>query len=172
MMIKVFIQNEAGSDQKHLHNEKTLDSDKAQRMIRPYKATDLSELLEAWYSASLLGHPFLDEAFFQQERSRIREVYLPNAETWVFEQDGAVVGFIALIGNEVGALFVDSNYRGTGIGRALMDHARSIRDFLELAVFRDNKVGREFYEKCGFHQIDEHVHEETGLMQLRLRLTC
>ena len=141
-------------------------------MIRPYKDTDLDELLEAWYSASLVGHPFLDEAFFQQERKNIREVYLPKAETWVFEQDGAVVGFISLLGNEVGAIFVDSNFHGSGIGRALMDHARSLRDFLELTVFQDNKVGRDFYEKCGFHRVGEHLHEETGFMQLRLRLTC
>ena len=140
-------------------------------MIRPYRETDLGELLEAWYSASLVGHPFLDEEFFRRERNRIREVYLPKAETWVFEQDGVVVGFISLIGNEVGAIFVDSNYQGRGIGRALMDHARSIRDFLELDVFKDNKVGREFYEKCGFHLAKEHLHEETGFMQLRLRLT-
>ena len=140
-------------------------------MIRPYKDTDLSELLEAWYSASLVGHPFLDEAFFRQERKKIREVYLPNAETWVFEQDEVVVGFVALIGNEVGAIFVDSNYHGRGIGRALMDYARSLRDILEVDVFKDNKVGRDFYEKCGFHQVGEHVHKETGLMQLRLRLT-
>ncbi len=141
-------------------------------MIRPYRDTDLRALLEAWYSASLIGHPFLDEAFFEQERNKIREVYLPNAETWVFEQDGVVVGFISLMGNEVGALFVDPNYHGRGIGRALIDHARSIRDFLELVVFKDNKLGRDFYEKCGFHQVDEQLHEETGFMQLRLRLTC
>ncbi len=147
-------------------------SSRVTRMIRPYKETDLSKLLEAWYSASLLGHPFLDEAFFQQERNKVREVFLPNAETWVFEQDGAVVGFIALIGNEVGALFVESKYHGRGIGRALMDHARSIRDFLELVVFKDNKVGRDFYEKCGFHHVDEHVDKETGFVQLRLRPTC
>ena len=141
-------------------------------MIRPYQDTDLSEVLEAWYSASLLGHPFLDEAFFERERNRIREVYLPNAETWVFEQDGVVVGFVALIGNEVGGLFVHADYHGRGMGRALMDHARSIRDVLELLVFEDNKVGRAFYEKCGFRQVGKEVHEETGFMQMRLRLIC
>ncbi len=141
-------------------------------MIRSYRDTDLGELLETWYSASLLAHPFLDEAFFQQERKMIREVHLPKAETWVYEQDEVVVGFIALIGNEVGAIFVDPKYHGRGIGRALMDHARSIRDVLELDVFKDNTIGREFYKKCGFKQIDEGVHEETGFTQLRLRLTC
>ena len=141
-------------------------------MIRPYQDTDLNELLEAWYSASLVGHPFLDETFFQQERKNIREVYLPKAETWVFEQDGVVVGFISLLGNEVGAIFVDSNYHGRGIGRALMDHARSLRAFLELSVLKDNRVGRDFYAKCGFHQVDELLHKETGCKQLRLKLTC
>ncbi len=53
-----------------------------------------------------------------------------------------------------------------------MDHATSIRESLELLVFKDNKVGRDFYEKCGFHQVGEELHEETGFLQLRLRLTC
>ena len=141
-------------------------------MIRPYKDTDLSDLLEAWYSASLLAHSFLDETFFERERNNIREIYLPKAETWVFEQEGVVVGFVALIGNEVGGLFVHADYHGRGIGRALMDHVRSIRNVLELVVFEDNKVGRAFYEKYGFRQVGEEVHEETGFMQLRLRLIC
>ncbi len=141
-------------------------------MVRPYKDTDLSDLLEAWYSASLLAHSFLDETFFERERNKIREIYLPNAETWVFEQEGVVVGFVALSGNEVGGLFVHADYHGRGIGRALMDHARSIRDVLELVVFEDNKVGRAFYEKYGFRQVGEEVHEETGFMQLRFRLIC
>ncbi len=78
-------------------------------MIRQYEEKDLSDLLDAWYSASLVAHPFLDEVFFEQERKNISEIYLPNAETWVFEQDGVVVGFISLIGNEVGAIFVEKD---------------------------------------------------------------
>ena len=141
-------------------------------MITAYKEKDLSELLDAWYSASKVAHPFLDEDFFDQERRNIAALHLPNAETWVFKLDGVVVGFIALIGNEVGAIFVDAKFHGQGIGRALMDHARSIRDVLELDVFKDNLVGRNFYEKYGFSKVDEHLHEETGFMQLRLRLSC
>ena len=52
-----------------------------------------------------------------------------------------------------------------------MDHVRSIRNSLELDVFKDNQIGRKFYEKYGFNKIGEHLHEETGFMQLRLRLT-
>jgi len=139
-------------------------------MIRNYEEGDLIELLDAWYSASQVAHPFLSQDFFEQERRNIRDLYLPKAETWVFELEGVVVGFIALIGDEVGGIFVHSEFHGQGIGRALMDHARGIRDELELDVFEDNLVGRRFYEKYGFSQVGEHLHEETGLMQLRLKL--
>ena len=47
-----------------------------------------------------------------------------------------------------------------------------MRDVLELDVFRDNLVGQKFYEKYGFIKVNEHFHEETGLMQLRLKLNC
>lgn len=120
----------------------------------------------------LLLAPFFDEEFFEQEQKNISEIYLPNAETWVFEQDGVVVGFISLIDNEVGGIFVDSNRHGKGIGSALMNHARTIRETLELDVFKENLVGRAFYEKFCFVQVDEHLHEETGFMQLRLKLIC
>lgn len=141
-------------------------------MIRQYEDKDLNTLLDVWYSASQVAHPFLNEDFLAQERRAIAEVYLPNAETWVFELEGVVAGFISLIGNEVGGIFVDANHHSRGIGRALMDHARSIRGGLELDVFKDNRVGRRFYEKYGFIQVGEYRHEETGFMQLKLKLPC
>jgi len=90
----------------------------------------------------------------------------------VYEQNGSVIGFIALIGNEVGGIFLDPKFHGKGIGRAMMDHARSLRDILELDVFKDNSIGRNFYNKYGFIEEYEHVNKETGFMQLRLKLTC
>ena len=75
-----------------------------------------------------------------------------------------------MAGNEVGAIFVDSKFHRLGIGRQLMDHARGIRDFLELDVFEENAAGRSFYEKYGFRKVGSHLHEETGHTLLRLKL--
>ena len=141
-------------------------------MIREYKEKDLDELLDAWLSASKVAHPFLGEEFFEQERKNISSIYLPKAETWVYERKGVVVGFRALIGNEVGGIFVDAGYQRKGIGKELMDNARSIRAVLELDVFKDNNIGREFYKKQGFTEMNEHTHEETGHALLRLKLVC
>jgi len=71
-------------------------------MIRRYEPRDLEEVLDTWAAASAVGHPFLDDAFLAQERHDIQHVYIPNAETWVYEMDGRVVGYLALVGNEVG----------------------------------------------------------------------
>lgn len=138
-------------------------------MIRAYRDEDLEDLLEVWYRASLVGHPFLDDAFLHTERRAIAEVYIPAAETWVYVHEGRVVGFIALLGSEVGAIFVDPAAHGQGIGRALMDHAAALHDELELDVFEANALGRRFYARYGFEPVREHVHEATGLPLLRLR---
>ena len=139
-------------------------------MIRPYVDGDLDELLDVWYRASLIAHSFLSEEFFETERRQIVEQWLPMAETMVYETEGGVVGFLALIGNEVGAIFVDPDYQGRGIGRALMDRARDSRPFLELNVLEANTVGRGFYDAYGFGFVDRHVSEATGQPELRLRL--
>jgi putative acetyltransferase len=139
-------------------------------MIRRYRPADLEELLGVWAAASVVAHPFLDEGFLERERRRIPELYLPQAETWVSEEGGHVIGFLALLKNEVGALFVDPRFHRLGIGRALLDQARAARGALEVEVFRENAIGRAFYRRYGFVPIQEKTHEETGFPLLRLRL--
>jgi putative acetyltransferase len=140
-------------------------------MIRRYVDGDLDAVLGVWYRASLLAHSFLPEEFFERERREIAERWMPVAETTVAETDGGrVVGFVSLIGNEVGAIFVDPDEQGRGVGRALMDAARTARPFLELDVFEANTIGRRFYDAYGFELVDRHVNVAIGHPELRLRL--
>lgn len=139
-------------------------------MIRKYQPADCEPLLNAWERASAMAHPFLSEDFMEQERRAIPEVYLPNAETWVWEADGQVLGFISLLGHEIGGLFVDPDHHRLGIGRKLIDKARSLRGDLEVEVFEKNLMGRAFYEKMGFEPMQRKVHDQTGFEILRLRL--
>ena len=141
-------------------------------MIRKYRADDLAGLLDVWYDASKVAHPFLTRDFLEQERRNVIQEHLPIAETWVFEEEGRVVGFIALIGNEVGGIFVTPERHGQGIGRELTDHARASRSHLDVEVFEANEIGRGFYDAYGFEVVGTGVHEETGQPVLRLRLDC
>lgn len=137
-------------------------------MIRKYADADCEAIIEVWYAASLVATPFLSKEFLAEERENIRTIWLAKAETWVFEDKGEVVGFLSLIGNEVGAIFVHPDCQGKGIGRALMDHAASLHNELFLDVFEDNATGRGFYDRYGFKFEHKHVHEQSGHMQVRL----
>jgi putative acetyltransferase len=140
--------------------------------IRMYEAEDLNDVLDAWESASLLAHPFLSKEFMDQERQDIPTVYMPIAETWVAECGGKAVGFIALIGNEVGAIFVQPAFHGKGIGLALMNKAQLLRGDLELEVFEENEIGRRFYDRYGFEYTGERMHAESGHKLLRMKFTA
>lgn len=138
-------------------------------IIREYRENDLSGVMSAWENASKLAHPFLTGEFLDQERYNIPNVHLPNADTWVAEFDRRVIGFIALIGNEVGAIFVEPEFHGAGAGKALMDKAQELHGDLEVEVFQANSIGRKFYSKYGFEPLIERIHEETGNKLLRLK---
>ena len=127
-------------------------------------------MLDVWFRASSIAHSFLPADFFEVERREIAERWLPMAETIVFEADEGVIGFLSLIGNEVGAIFVDPDVQGRGVGRALMDAARESRPFLELGVFEANSIGRRFYDAYGFELVERRLDEVTGEPELRLRL--
>jgi putative acetyltransferase len=138
--------------------------------VAPYRDDHLDRLLDVWYRASLIAHSFLTDDFFERERRAIAETWLPRAETLVYESDGRVVGFLSLIGDEVGALFVDPDRQRRGVGRSLMDAARSRRPLLEVSVFEANTIGRSFYESYGFVEFDRAKNDETDHPELRLRL--
>ncbi|WP_374659003.1 GNAT family N-acetyltransferase [Inhella sp.] len=141
-------------------------------MIRIYQPADCDDVLRVWAHASALAHPFLSEEFLELERHHIPNVYLPNADTWVWVTDGRVVGFISLLGNEVGAIFVEPTLQRSGIGRALMAQAKALRGELEVEVFESNQLGRAFYAKLGFELLHKRIHDQTGFEVMRLRLAA
>lgn len=77
--------------------------------------------------------------------------FLARAELWVVEEEGWVVGFAGLSGNELTHLYVDPLAQNRGVGAALLDYIKSLRpDRLELWVFQRNDSARRFYERHGF----------------------
>jgi GNAT superfamily N-acetyltransferase len=80
--------------------------------------------------------------------------FLDRAELWVAEEDGRVVGFAGVEGDELSHLYVDPRAQGRGVGSALLEQAKSLRqDGLELWVFQKNDGARRFYERHGFRLV-------------------
>ena len=139
-------------------------------VIRDYNPDDTDQILDVWMKANALAHPFMTEEYVAKVISDIRNIYLPNTVTYVYEIDGQLVGFISLMENEIGAIFVNPDQHKQGIGRFLLKRALADHNSLEVEVFRNNSIGRAFYNKEGFFVIKEHVHEETGQDLIRMRL--
>ena len=139
-------------------------------MIRKHTPDDAATILDIWYQASTLAHPFLDDAFAEQVKTAMRDMYIPNSETWVYEENNTVLGFISMMGNEIGGLFVLPNNQGKGIGTQLVNFIKPSHDSLEVEVFDKNSIGRAFYDKYGFKQIHNYFHKESNQDVLRLKL--
>lgn len=131
-------------------------------MIRKYKTEDTDALITIWDHAEALAHPFLSTEVRDQVRKDIRNMYLPNAETWVLEYEGAPVGFIAMIDKEIGGLFLEPSQQGKGMGRQMVDHVVSLKGPLKVEVFKDNKIGLPFYKRYGFEVTGEGAFGVTG----------
>ncbi len=138
-------------------------------MIRKYTEKEIPKLLEIWEAAALIAHPFLSTEFHKMVKKAMRDMYLPNSDTWVFEESGNIIGFIAMLNNEIGGLFVDPNQQAKGIGTSLVNHMNQFHDTLEVEVFEENKIGKPFYEKHGFKVIKEYIMEETNQKVLRMK---
>lgn len=138
-------------------------------MIRPYEDTDLKELLDVWYASTSVAHSFMDTAFLEKEKKNVRDVYIPNTKTWVYPNGYGLDGFISMIDNEVGAIFVRPEKQGKGIGKVLMDFVSQFHKTLEVEVFKENKIGRGFYDAYGFKKMKEYVHDETQQIVFRMK---
>ena len=141
-------------------------------MIRKHHEKDLEEILNVWYLAQSLAHPFLTADFVEKVKKDMREIYIPNSATWVYEEDDKVIGFIGMQGNEIGGLFVMPDQHSKGIGTKLVKFICDYHNELEVEVFEDNKIGRAFYDKYGFKVFDEQIHEGSGFKVLRMKINC
>ncbi|MGL6105472.1 GNAT family N-acetyltransferase [Romboutsia sp.] len=62
----------------------------------------------------------------------------------------------------IGALFVDIDAQGKGIGKSLMDFVIDKYSKLNLAVYKDNANSVEFYKNRGFKIIQEQINEDSN----------
>lgn len=122
----------------------------------------MEQVLSIWLEASIKAHDFVAKEFWESKMSDMRNVYIPNSETYVFSDSGSIKGFLSLSGDVLAAIFVTPGSQGQGIGQQLMDKAKSLRNKLTLTVYRDNHKSVEFYKKNGFVVVRDEIDKHTG----------
>jgi ribosomal protein S18 acetylase RimI-like enzyme len=129
--------------------------------LRTARAEDAEDIAEIWHRGWQDGHlgfvpqELVDVRTEASFRTRASERI---SDTTVATVDGAVVGFVMVVNDEVEQVYVAAAYRGTGVAKVLLGEAErqvSANGHRKawLAVVAGNGRARAFYERAGW--VDE-----------------
>ena len=132
-------------------------------MIRNIENKDIDKIMDIWLRSTIKAHDFIPKEYWENNYNTVKNVYIPMAETFVYEDEECIKGFISIINNEfIGALFVDIDFQNSGIGKKLINYSINKYKNLRLAVYKENKKSVEFYINRGFKIIKEDINEDSG----------
>ncbi|WP_195335262.1 N-acetyltransferase [Paraclostridium bifermentans] len=132
-------------------------------MIRKLKNTDIDKLMDIWLESTVRAHSFISREYWESNYKVVKDEYIPMSETFVYEENEEIKGFVSIINNEfIGALFVDVKFQGRGIGTKLIDYSIGKYKKLTLAVYKENQKSVEFYTRKRFKIIKEGLNEDSG----------
>lgn len=139
-------------------------------MIRMLENKDIDRIMEIWLESTIKAHDFIEKKYWEDNYNTVKYDYIPVSDVFVYEDEENIKGFIAIINSEfIGALFVDNNYQGCGIGRKLIEHIINLYDNLTLSVYKDNTKSVEFYKKMNFEIVSESIDESTMCIEYTMK---
>ena len=130
-------------------------------MIRTFKKEDTEAVMRIWLNGNLEAHGFVPADYWRENLPMVEE-QLPEADIFVWEENGSIRGFLGIQDGFIAGIFVDSSCRSEGIGKKLLDHAKTIYPSLSLKVYQKNTRAAGFYFREGFFAESEGMDEETG----------
>jgi ribosomal protein S18 acetylase RimI-like enzyme len=113
-------------------------------IVRPFRAADLEPVIALWRAARFMG---------EHTEAEDRAYFGTLQDVWVGERDGVPLGFMALSPGWVEQLHVAPAAQRTGVGGALLEHAKAQMQEIRLHTHLANAKARAFYAKHGFEEI-------------------
>ena len=141
-------------------------------MIRKFETQDLGAVMQIWLEGNLDAHPFIPASFWEAHFEMVRDM-LPQAELYVHEGEDTqqIDGFIGLTESHIEGVFVAKSARSKGIGKALLDYAKSRRPCLTLSVYQKNQRALAFYRREQFVVQSEGIDEDTNEAEIQMLWT-
>ncbi len=138
-------------------------------MIRAYEEHDLSAIMQIWLDINIKAHDFIPKEYWTNNYEMVRSI-LPQAEVYVYEDDAAkrIDGFIGLSDNHIEGIFVREGAQSKGIGRQLLEYAKSVKSNMSLSVYQKNTRAIRFYQReqfvIQFENTDENTNQKEYVM--------
>ena len=131
-------------------------------MIRKMKEEDTTKVMTIWTKGNFYAHPFIERDYWISNYNKVKEEYLKQAETYVYEENEEIKGFISILNNTyIGALFVKKDFLRQGIGKRLLNYCKERKEKLILQVYEKNVDATLFYLAMGFKNIRIQIDEST-----------
>ena len=138
-------------------------------MIRKFESRDLDAVMQIWLHGNLDAHAFIAASFWTEHFEMVRDL-LPQVELYVHEGEDTrqIDGFIGLTENHIEGIFVAKSARSKGIGRALLEYAKSRKPRLTLSVYQKNERAIAFYRREKFVVQSEGIDEDTNEAEIQM----
>lgn len=118
-------------------------------MVRKFQKTHLDKVMSIWLDSNINVHSFISKSYWEFAFNFVRSA-IPLTETYVYEEDGEVLGFIGVQDTYIAGMFVDASARSRGVGKKLLDYAKTVKTELNLKVYLKNERAISFYKREDF----------------------
>lgn len=118
-------------------------------MIRKIEVADYQCLMKIWESAVRHTHYFLKEEDFNYYKEQI-PTYFEQVTLFGYEENGTLVGFMGIAGENLEMLFIHNDFRGKGIGKKLISFGIEQLKVTRVDVNEENTQAVNFYKYVGF----------------------
>lgn len=130
-------------------------------MIRELHKADIDKVADIWLDTNIKAHSFIPAEYWGSNFELVKEMML-QAEVYVYEVDHEIQGFIGMTDEYINGIFVCGEMQSQGIGKFLLDYAKSKKKKLLLNVYQKNARAISFYQREGFDIQCSDLDEATG----------
>lgn len=127
------------------------------------RKSDLSAVMKICLDTNIKSHNFVSKEYWTSNYEMVKEI-LPKSEIYVYEEDDTnlIDGFIGLLDSYLAGLFVKNTAQSEGIGKQLLDYAKSIKSEMTLSVYQKNIRAVHFYQREQFQIQSENIDDNTN----------
>lgn len=141
-------------------------------MIVQATQADYLTLIDLWERSVRATHDFLPETEIAQLKPLILNEYFAQVLLHVVVRDNQILGFLGSSEDNIEMLFIDPDFRRTGVGSSLLDFAVKQLGIYKVDVNEQNTQAVNFYKKSGFEVVGRSELDGQGNPYPLLHMVC
>lgn len=120
-------------------------------MIKLMDKSRIGEVMDLWLRTAPYSNSFVEPDFWETHCDFIKENYIEQNDTFIYEEDGIIKGFACVSAdNKITGLFVAPESQNKGIGTELVEFLKTEYSLLHANIYLKNRKAIKFSARLGF----------------------